>query len=107
MIAEGFLIKVSTAAMRDTADSVKNYLSSVRTAFEKLDSTVAQTISYWESDAADHHRSTYSGYKDRMATAIKRIDEQVTDLGQMAGVYEQTEASNASVSADLPDDILT
>ena len=107
MNADGFLLKVSTSAMRDTADSVKNQLNNIRTSFESIDSTVSHTMGYWKSDAADHHRSTYASYKDRITSAIKRIDEQITDLGQMAGVYEQAESSNTSLSYDLPDDILT
>lgn len=106
MNSDGFLLKVSTSAMRDTADSVKNQLNNIRTSFEKLDSTVSHTIGYWESDAADHHRSQYSSYKERIDSAMKRIDEQINDLGTMAGVYEQTESRNTALSNDLPDDIL-
>lgn len=106
MNGNGFVLKVSTSAMRETADTVKSSLDLIRGAFDKLDTTVSHTIGYWEGGAADFHRSTYSGYKDRFATAMRRIDEQVTDLGVMAGVYEKTESINTSLPADLPDNIL-
>lgn len=106
MNADGFLLKVSTSAMRATADTVKNQLNSIKASFDTLSSTVSRTIGYWESDAADHHRKTYASYKDRIAYAVDRINEQVNDLGVMAGVYDQAEASNAAATVGLPDDIL-
>ena len=100
-------VKVSTQALREAADAIKTQLSTMNAAFEKLDATVNQTASYWESDAADHHRGVYAGFKEKMTAVSARINEQVTDLGVMAGVYEQAEAANAAVSEDLGDDIIS
>ena len=99
-------LKVSTQAMRETADAIKGELSTLKQAFEKLDSIAKGTATYWQSDAADKYRALYASYKDKTAYITKRLDEQVQDLGVMAGVYEQTEQKNSSVSADLGDDII-
>ena len=103
----GMVIKVSTERMRAAADSVESKMNVMRDSFDELDSIMRNCTSYWEGDGADHYRQVYDSYKDDISEVLARLREQIMDLRQMAGIYEQTEQTNTSKGASLPDDVIS
>lgn len=100
-------LKVSTDKMNAAASAVEGYLSKVRSCFDELDGTMRRTSSYWEGAGADHYRSRYESYKTEISQIVARINEQIRDLRNMAGVYDTAERSASQVGMSLPDDVIS
>lgn len=99
-------IKVSTQELRRAADNVDGYIRTVRQSFDAINSTVQKTSMYWEGEGGSYFRSGYTSYKDDINMVINRLKDQVINLRQMAGIYEETESQTTSIGSGLPDDIL-
>ncbi len=100
-------VKVSTQELKNASTAVKSGLDGLKKIFGELETTVNRTKSYWEGEAADQHRNKYTEQKDKIEEALARIAEQVTDLEQMAGIYEDAERSASQLSSSLPSDVIS
>lgn len=99
-------VKVSTQELRAAADNVQNNVSTMQRSFDEMNTIVKNTVSYWEGEGGDYFRTNYDSYKDDVLQVLNRLKEQITDLRQMAGIYEETEKAAASVGSGLPDDAI-
>lgn len=98
--------KVDTAALKSVADSIRVELNQIRNTFNDFNTTVNKTAYYWSSDAADEIRRTYAGFQERINAAAAGIEEQVIDLGAVAGIYEKAESENSQKPLTLSDDVI-
>ncbi len=98
--------RVKTEALKTVSESIRTELGKIRQAFSELNTTVIRTEYYWSSDAADNKRKTYAGFQERINAAAKRIEDQVVDLGTIAGIYEKTESENTQKPMSLSDDVI-
>lgn len=101
------VLKVSTQQMKQTADSTRAMLNSLKSDFEEIERSVNRTKQYWEGKAAEHYRTTFEQNKETVSEAIARLNEEIEDLQKMAGVYESAENVNTTYASDLPSDVLS
>ena len=99
-------IKVSTQELRRAADNVDNYINSVRKSFDEINSTVQKSSSYWEGEGGNFFRNDYASYDEDILQLITMLKDQVTNLRQMAGIYEEAENKTTGISTGLPDNVL-
>ncbi len=100
-------LAVNTDELRARAAEAAEKVTRMKNAFQNLEEILQQTQGYWSGIAADAHRDYFSQKKEEIETAVKRLQEDVGDLEQMAGVYETAEKEAGAASADLPGDIVT
>lgn len=87
----GAQLKVTPDELRRQSGVVSKNVSSIKKDFNEIEFKVKSTASYWQGDAADSFRATYSSYLDEIAEIISRLTEHITDLNEMAGVYEEAD----------------
>lgn len=98
--------RVKTEALKTVSETIRTELGKIRQAFSELNATVVRTEYYWSSEAADGIRKTYAGFQDRINKAAAGIEDQVIDLGTIAGIYEKAESDNEQKPASLSDDVI-
>lgn len=98
--------RVNTDTLKTVSDSIRVELGQIMRIFSELNTTVIRTEYYWSSEAADKIRHTYAGFQDRINKAAAGIEDQVVDLGAIAGIYEKTESDNTQKPMSLSDDVI-
>lgn len=99
-------IKVSTEALIAAASEASAQISRVSAEFDEIDRTVKNSSSYWEGEGHDAYLGSYSRRIDRIQNALNRFKEHITDLEQIAGVYEETETEVMESTDPLPMDVI-
>ena len=100
------VIKVNTETLKSQSNEVNGVINNFRNYFESIKSTVSGSSNYWEGEAAEVHRRMYSDIEQEGETILRRWQEHVTDLEQMAGVYDQAENEASEFSGGQPDNVL-
>lgn len=100
------VLKVRPEELKKKSGEISNKISVIESDFTKIEQLVLGTKKYWEGDASTQHIKNYNKMKEDIKTIIKRLKEHPTDLEQMAGIYEQTEAAANRLASALPTDIL-
>lgn len=100
------VIKVNSEVLKAQSTEVNGAINNLRNYFESIKSTVNNSRSYWEGEAAEVHRRMYADIESEVETILRRWQEHVTDLQQMAGVYEQVENAASEAAGSLPDNLL-
>ena len=98
--------KVKTEVLHQKSASINKKTSMVKKAFDEMERIVRNTNIYWEGEAGDVHRTAYQGFQEEILEIIARLEEHVTDLESMAGVYEKTEQQVQAVIEELPKDVI-
>lgn len=101
------VLKVSTEKMNASANAVEAELTKVKGSFDDIDNIINRMNTYWEGDGANHSKAVYSNYKDDIMIIMAKINEQIRDLRQMAGVYEKSEREASQVGSGLPNDVIS
>jgi len=103
----GIEIKVNTAQLVSTASDVDGKISRLEQALSDIERQVRASRNYWEGDGASAYLAAYRKKTDTIRTALKRFRENVTDLREIAGVYDQVErtvtANNTALSSNWID----
>ncbi|MCC8168719.1 MAG: WXG100 family type VII secretion target [Clostridiales bacterium] len=97
---------VTPEALYTQAEAVAKRISSMQTQFDEIEAAVSGTSAYWVGDAGDAHRAAYEERLPEIEEIFKRLSEFVTDLEQIAGVYEETEKAVTEIAEDLPADVI-
>ena len=95
-------IIVTPEQLRTQAGAVRTQLEQMQSAFDALKNRMAGTSAFWKGEAGDAHRQRYTERVHRIEDALHRYREQVTDLENMAGVYEQAERTASQLADSLP-----
>ena len=95
-------ILVSTEALVQQADVVRGELANVRESFEEMERLMTATQRFWLGDAAQSHRQLYLSKRGGIEEILRRYQEHVTDLEEMAGVYREAESAAHEVVHELP-----
>lgn len=66
-----------------------------------MEQTVSASRRFWEGDGASAYAAAFRRQQDVIKTALRRFRENVTDLRDIAGVYEQSEKQIAANNAAL------
>ena len=99
-------LTLTTEVLKQEADSVEALLTETRNRFENVDGIVNAASSYWEGDGYDAFLAAWRRQQDKIEEIYSRLDENVNDLRQMAGLYESAEALNTEMADALPSDVI-
>jgi len=97
----GVVIKVKTEQLISVSGEVEQKIRRLQQAFANMEQTVSASRNYWEGDGASAYQAAYRRKTDIIRTALKRFQENVTDLREIAGVYEQSEQEIVANNAEL------
>lgn len=100
-------IKVSTEALNAQAQSIESMINGLKNQFDRVETTLNGSKSYWIGDAGDKHRQLYSSIETDVSGIIERWKKHIASLRKIAGVYEQTESSVTSEASELPSDVFS
>lgn len=106
MADSGVTFKVKTEVLHQKSSSISTKVKSVKNRFEEMERVINSTRTYWEGEAGNINRETYKEFQDEILEIIARLEEHVTDLESMAGVYEKSEQQVKAVIEELPKDVI-
>lgn len=99
-------IKVTTEALRSASTDADEKIRAVQRAFDEIGQVVSSSRTYWEGEGQNAYLSTYRRKKEHIDTALARFHENVTDLQQMAGIYEEAENQSKEQTQSLSADVI-
>lgn len=99
-------ILVTAEELRNTATAFSQKGNNVKNLLDKMMTDVTASTSYWEGDAAQGYVQKFRGLADDIERINKMIQEHVTDLGEMSGIYDTVEQQNLDDIQTLSSDII-
>lgn len=100
-------LTVTPEELNIKAQEVSDRIKEIRGHFEEMNTIASgKTSGYWIGNAGDSYRKKYQSFQPEIEEILKRLSEYVTDLRQMAGVYEAAENAAAELAQDLPDNVI-
>lgn len=109
MLGEGILsarLKVSTEQMVIQSEEIRQYHRELQGQFERMEAMINGSGSFWIGDGGNEARMKYRARKEQAEEILRRFEEHVVDLKQMAGVYEAAENQVNHIAGSLPAGIL-
>lgn len=100
-MATGISIKVKTEELVSTAGDVEQKIQNLEQMFQRVEQTVQASRSYWDGEGRSAYWSAYQKKMQIIQTALRRFRENVTDLREIAGVYEAGEREAAAINTAL------
>lgn len=100
-------ILVTPEELASKASSVNQKITRMRSLFQDMENKVNSTNGYWVGEANDEYRGKYRQYKEVIEEMFNRLQEHVTDLNEMSGVYSTTEKEIEEMIEELPVDIIS
>jgi len=100
-------LKVSTEELKAQSGEVTNFIQVLQDRLESIEHNIQETMCYWEGEANEAAIVQYKARKNELNDIIHRFREHVTDLEQIAGVYEQTEQTAEKIASGLPSNIIS
>lgn len=95
-------LTVAPEALETQAGQVESIARQLQTSFNQMKQYVAETEYYWKGDAANAHRERYNKNQTSIDEIIRRYEEHVKDLREMAGIYKEAEGRAANMADELP-----
>lgn len=94
-------IVVSTEQLLEKATQAEKCLGRIKKSFETLKKLMDGTNSFWTGQASDVHRERYYSRLSKIDEMFRRYEEHITDLREMAGVYDTTNREVEKAIDDL------
>ena len=95
-------VKVSSDVLVNQAAEVEKNAREMKSNFENLQKTIANTENYWLGEAGEAHRKLYKDQLDKIDNILRRLMEHPVDLRAIAGNYEAAENKNVETAKALP-----
>ncbi len=106
-LGSGAQLKVTPAELQFKSNSVSKISNSMKNEYATLKSIIDRTSGYWIGDGGNAHRSKFGEQNSDVDEMFRRIQEHITDLQVMAGVYIDTEQNITSqIQESLPADVI-
>lgn len=96
-----FTFRVTPERLKEKSVEFSDIVKNIKRCFEQVEDISAHTKSYWQGEAGNRDRESYTSYKDDIAFIVRRLEEHPTDLLKMAGIYADTEAEVKTTNAQL------
>ena len=91
-------------------ESTATEFSSIMTQVQNLATTMTDQVNglsaKWQGEASTAYVNKFNQLNDDIAKLAAMIDEHVTDLREMAGVYRSAEQANQDLANSLAGDII-
>jgi len=99
-------LKVTPDQLQQKARDVSSAVSKMKSDFNKLNTAINSTHSYWVGQAGDLHRKLYNDRVNEVNEILRLLERYPTDLMQMAGIYTKSENANKAVAATLNSNVI-
>mgnify|MGYP002070038466 CR=1 FL=1 len=99
-------LKVTPDQLQQKARDVSSAVSKMKSDFNKLNTAINSTHSYWVGQAGDLHRKLYNDRVNEVNEILRLLERYPTDLMQMAGIYTKSENQNKAVAATLNSNVI-
>lgn len=99
-------IKVKTEQLANCADDAERKIRNLRNSFQKIGDCVNKSRNYWTGEGNNAHIKKYVAKIEKIEQALARLDENVADLREVAGIYVKAEASSVRSTEVLPFDVI-
>lgn len=99
-------ILVTTEELLAKAEEIRNFTGKLKQHLESIETDVHNTSGFWKGDGNAAFIRHYNNSREQADIIVRRFQEHVTDLREMAGVYETTEKKIVELTEALPGDIL-
>lgn len=100
-------IKVTPEHLRTTAGSVEAKIQRLEQVFSAIQQRINKGRGYWDGEGVSAYIAAYRSKDEAIRTAFRRFRENVEDLREIAGVYDQVERqitnNNMALSSDWID----
>ncbi len=99
-------ILVTTEELLAKAEEIHNFTGRLKQQLESIETEVHTTSGFWKGDGNAAFIRHYNNSREQADIIVWRFQEHVTDLREMAGVYEATEKKIVELTETLPGDVL-
>lgn len=102
-----YIIKVDPQDLKKASGEFNSSKGDVKKLTSEMISLVKDTANAWKGNAAQSYIKKFEDLQADMNKMDKMLEEHVTDLEKMAGVYEKAEAENAAMANKLDTSVLS
>lgn len=95
-------LKVTTSELRTTSTGFDGDRGQIASLMNEMNSLVSGLNGVWQGDAQQAYVNSFKGLQDSIQILDRKIKEHVTDLMEMAQVYDDAERKTQEASAALP-----
>lgn len=99
-------LTVTPEVLQRQAEKSKKSVYQLKSRMSELEQIMNRTKSYWIGEAGDAHRSYYFEQEEYIQKLFARLEEDISDLENIASVYTKTEREVSSIAGDLPSDVI-
>lgn len=100
------IIKVTPEKLMSTASEFSASGTTINNLTQNMTGIVTGLSSVWQGEAATAYVNKFNGLQDDITRMNKMIQEHVTDLNDMAKVYQQAETANEEEISRLSSDVI-
>ncbi len=97
---EGSLL-VTPQKLHETSSEFSTCMGQVQTLTSSMMEQVRNMSNFWEGEAATAYLNKFNELEDEIERVHTMINEHVTDLEEMAAIYEKAEAKSQEISGAL------
>ena len=102
---EGSLL-VTPEKLIETSSEFSTCMSQVQNLTSSMMEQVRSMSSFWEGEAATAYLNKFNELEDDIQRVHTMINEHVTDLNEMAAIYQKAEAKSQEISGALSGSVL-
>ena len=102
---EGSLL-VTPEKLIETSSEFSTCMSQVQNLTSSMMEQVRSMSSFWEGEAATAYLNKFNELEDDIQRVHTMINEHVTDLNEMAAIYQKAEAKSQEISGVLFGNVL-
>ncbi len=99
-------LKVTTSDLISASSGFDGDRGKIASLIQAMNSEVSGLDSVWMGDAQTAYKTSFNGLQDDIQTLDRKIKEHVTDLVEMARVYDAAEQKTQDANAALPKDAI-
>ena len=102
---EGSLL-VTPEKLIETSSEFSTCMSQVQNLTSSMMEQVRSMSSFWEGEAATAYLNKFNELEDDIQRVHTMIQEHVTDLNEMASIYQKAESKSQEISGALSGNVL-
>lgn len=106
MGASEMILKVSPEQLETFIGGLEKRVTYIEDCFQTMKETAANSLSYWQGDAGEAHRSAFLDYQDDCDEVIARVREEFADMQQILENYIGVIIETKRIAQELPLDLI-
>ena len=99
--------RVTPEELKKKMQEALDNISSAKGKLNEYGDVAKSTVACWTGEAGEKYRQMFDKFKPDMESILKEWNDHAIKLGTIAGVYEESEKTNAEGAKGLPDDVIS